>query len=102
MRARRRKCQRHARGAGEGHLLLAHGRRGGEFAPGFGFRKIEEFHNGVDGTEKGLGQQTARRAAHVAAPQEKKTTVAELIGIKIAHTIGCNQPAAAMLTPTRL
>ena len=43
-----------------------------------------------------------RRAVQVVAPQEKNTTLAELMGIKIAQTIGCNNPAAAMLTPATL
>ena len=39
------------------------------------------------------------RAAHVVAPQANATTVAELSGIKIAHTTGDKRPLAAMLMP---
>jgi len=40
--------------------------------------------------------------SHAVVPQANVTTVAELSGIKIAHTIGDNIPAAAMLMPTKL
>ncbi len=45
---------------------------------------------------------TVLRAAKVVAPHANATTVAELMGIKIAQTIGDNHHAAAMLTPIRL
>ena len=44
----------------------------------------------------------ALRAAQVAMPQENATTLMELIGIRIAQTIGASSPAAAMLSPMTL
>jgi hypothetical protein len=43
-----------------------------------------------------------RRACQAVALHAKKTTLTELIGIKMAQIMGCNSPAAAMLTPIRL
>lgn len=43
-----------------------------------------------------------RRAAQAVAPHAKATTEIELMGIRMAQTMGASRPLAAMLTPTTL
>jgi hypothetical protein len=52
--------------------------------------------------EPGFVINPMRRAVQAVALHEKNTTLAELMGMRMAHTIGCKSPAAAMLTPTTL